>query len=141
MEKKNSNASFEGNKLKANLEAAKPIADIAKEALKFGKSSEEYIKADNHSTINYMATLKETLTAINEEIKNTNDSDLKSQLYKQRQDILIRLETEKEHQRSFFKDFDNKDKDFSKGLMGIVTAVALGAGTIAAKLLLDNKKS
>lgn len=141
MEKKNSNASFEGNKLKANLEAAKSIADLAKEALKFGKSSEEYIKADNHSTIDYMTTLKETLAAINEEIKNTNDSDLKTQLYKQRQDILTRLETEKEHQRSFFKELDNKDKDFSKGLVGIVTAVALGAGTIAAKLLLDNKKS
>lgn len=141
MEEKNKGNSSEGDTFKANAEAAKTIVDLAREALKFGKSSEEYIKADKQSTSEYIAALNETLAAINEEIKNTNDSDLKSHLYKQRQDILNRIETEKERQREFFKDSDKKDKDFSKDLIGIVTAVALGAGTIAAKLLIENKKS
>lgn len=140
MDENNKSSNLGKDTFKANAEAAKTIADLAKDALNFGKSSEEYIKADRQSTSEYIAALNETLTAINEEIKNTHDSELNSQLYKQRQDILNRIESEKERQRDFFKNNDKKDKEFSKGLIGIVTAVALGAGTIAAKFFIENKK-
>lgn len=126
---------------KFNSETAKILSDFGKEVLKFGKSSDENSKADQKSTSEFNNSLADTLISINKEIENCTDPDLKNSLYKQREDLLNRLEKEKENQRQYNSNREDKDRTQAKGIFATVAFVALGAGSVALKLLIDNKKS
>ncbi|TKI71920.1 hypothetical protein FC756_03755 [Lysinibacillus mangiferihumi] len=141
MEEINEKIIPENDTVKASAEAAKILANLAKEALKFGKSSEDITKADQQSTSEYNTALSDTLNAINKEISECDDPEEKSRLYKQREDVMNRMREEKEKQRQNNNEREEKDRNQATGLFAIVTAVALGAGAIATKLLLDNKKT
>ena len=127
--------------LKSNAEAAKTLADLAKEVLETGGISEEITKADQESTSEYFSSLKETLNAINQEIKDCKNPDEKSMLYKQREDVMNRMKEEKENQRHFNDNREDKNRSHSKGVFAIVATAALGVGGYAAKLLLESKKN
>src|SRR5699024_3293393 len=127
-------------KVNDTAEATKILADLAKEAMKFGKSSKEVTIADKQSTSEYNNTLSETLNSINKEIREINDLKEKSSQYKQREDIINRLEEEKEKQRENNNKREEKDRNQATGYFTIVTVAALGAGAYATKLLLNNKK-
>lgn len=141
MKEKNKIKIPENDTAKASAEAAKILADLAKEALKFGKSSKDITIADQQSTSEYNAALSETLNSINKEISETNNPEEKSSLYKQREDIINRMREEKEKQRQNNNEREEKDRNQATGFFTIVTVVALGAGGFAVKLLLDNKKA
>lgn len=130
----------EKDTVKASAEAAKTLADLAKEAMKYGKSSKDVTIADKQSTSEYNVALSETLNSINKEISETNDLGERSSLYKQREDVMNRLKEEKEKQRINNNKREDKDRNQATGYFTIVTMAALGAGAYATKLLLDNKK-
>lgn len=125
---------------KSNAEAAKIVADLAKDVLDTGGNTEKITEADQESTSEYFSSLKDALSAINQEIKDCKTLDEKSMLYKQREDILNRMKDEKENQRIFNDDREDKNRNHLKWVLAIVTTVAIGA-TGALKLFLDNKKS
>lgn len=125
---------------KVNLDAAKVLADLAKEMLKSRVSSDRITEADQKSTSEYNQALYDTLHAINEEIKKSNDTNERNMLYKQRENIMTRLREEKEEQRQNNNEREEKDRKLTTSLFATTTAVLVGAGAIAAKLLLDNRK-
>ena len=134
--------SIQGNEtLKSNAEAAKTLADLAKEVMRTGGISEEITKADQKSTSEYLSFLKETLNAINQEIKDCKNPDEKSMLYKQREDVMNSIKEEKENQRFYNDNREDKNRSHSRGVFAIVAVAALGAGGYAAKFLLESKKS
>lgn len=141
-ENKEINSQFiqEDSTFKSNAEAAKIVADLAKDVLDTGENSEKITEADQKSTSEYFSSLKDALSAINQEIKDCKTLDEKSMLYKQREDILNRMKDEKESQRNFNDNREDKNRSHSKGVLAIVTTVAIGAAS-AAKFFLDNKKS
>lgn len=141
MEGKNKNKIPANKTVTESVEAAKIIADLAKEALKFGKSSDYVTKADQQSSSEYNASLSNTLQAINKEISDCNDSEERLSLYKQREDILNRLREEKENQRQFNNQREEEDRNQANSYLAIVTAVVLGAGVVATKYLLGQKKA
>ena len=128
------------DKITGSVEAAKTLADLAKEVLKFGKSSVDITIADKQSSSEYYTSLSNTLNAINKEISEYNDFEEKSVLYKQRVDLLNRMREEKKNQRLFNNEREEKDREQGIGLFKIVTVAALG-GAVATKLLLDQRKS
>lgn len=139
---KNETKVLNNDKTPGSVEAAKTLADLAKEVLKFGKSSVEITIADQQSSSEYNTSLSNTLNAINKEISESNDPEEKSVLYKQREDLLNRMREEKENQRLFNNEREEKDREQGIGLFKIVTVVALGgAGAVATKLFLDQRKS
>lgn len=130
----------EDSTFKSNAEATKIVADLAKDVLDTGGDSEKITEADQKSTSEYFSSLKDTLNAINQEIKDCNTLDEKSMLYKQREDVLNRMKEEKENQRNFNDNREDKNRGHSNRVLAIVTTVAIGA-TGAVKFFLDNKKS
>ena len=124
-----------------SAETAKTLADLAKEAMESGGISEDITKADQESSSEYLSSLKETLNAINQEIKDSISLDEKSMLYKQREDIMNRMKKEKENQRNYNDAREDKNRSYSKGVFATVAAVALGAGSVAAKLFIDSKRT
>ncbi|MGN7409438.1 hypothetical protein [Sporosarcina sp. SAFN-010] len=141
IKKKVGNISPENNTLKENIEAAKVLVDFAKEALNFGRSGKEVTLADQYSTSEYNKGLLETLNYINKEIDKADETLGKSNLYKQREDILNRMREEKENQRLYNNEREASDRNLATGLVTVVAVVALGAGGVATKILLDSKKS
>lgn len=129
---------LENDTLESKAETAKTLADLAKEVLRTGSISEEITKADQKSTSEYLSSLKETLNALNQEIKDCINSDEKSMLYKQREAVMNRMREEKENQRIFNDNREDKKRSHLKGVLAIVTTVAIGA---TAKFFLDNKNS
>lgn len=127
--------------LKSSAEAAKTLADLGKEVLKTGGISEEITKADQESTSEYISSLKETLKAINQEIKECKNLDEKSMLYKQRDDVMNRMKEEKENQRHFNNNREDKNRNHSREVFAVVTTVAIGAIGYTAKFLLENKRT
>lgn len=124
----------------SSADAAKILADLGKEVLKTGKISEEITKADRESSFTYLSSLTETLKAINQEIKDCIDSDEKSMLHKQRKDVMNSMKEEKENQRQYNDNREDKNRTHSNGIFAIVTAVGIGALGYTAKHLLENKK-
>ena len=137
---KNETKNSINDKITGSVEAAKTLADLAKEVLKFGKSSVDITIADKQSSSEYYTSLSNTLNAINKEISEYNDFEEKSVLYKQRVDLLNRMREEKKNQRLFNNEREEKDREQGIGLFKIVTVAALG-GAVATKLLLDQRKS
>lgn len=132
---------LENDALESKAETAKTLVDLAEEVLRTGGISEEITKADQESTSEYLSSLKETLNALNQEIKDCINSDEKSMLYKQREDVMNRMKEEKENQRLYNDSREDKNRIHSRGVFTIVAAAALGVGGYAAKILLDIKKS
>lgn len=130
----------EDNIFNSNAEAAKIVADLAKDVLDTGGSSEKITEADQKSTSEYFSSLNNALSAINQEIKDCKSLDEKSMLYKQREDVLNRMKDEKENQRIFNDNREDKNRNHAKGVLAIVTTVAIAAA-IAAKFFLDIKKT
>lgn len=132
---------LENDKPNNSAEAAKTLGDLAKEVLESGGISEDITKADQESSSEYFSSLKETLNAINQEIKDSTNPDEKSMLYKQRVDIITRMKDEKENQRNFNDTREDKNRNHSRGVFATVAAVALGAGSVAAKIFIDSKRT
>lgn len=132
--------SQEDSTFKANAEAAKILAELAKDVLEKGGHNEKITESDQESTSKYFSSLQDALNAINQEIKDCKTLDEKVMLYKQREDVLNRMKDEKDNQRAFNDNREDKNRSHSKGVFAVVTAVAIGAvGTV--KLYLDNKKN
>lgn len=127
--------------LKSSAEAAKTLADFGKEVLETGEISEEITKADQESTSVYLSSLKETLKTINQEIKDCKNFDEKSILYKQRDDVMNRMKEEKENQRYYNNNREDKNRNHSREVFAVVTTVAIGAIGYTAKILLENKRT
>ncbi|MCP2035482.1 gas vesicle protein [Planomicrobium sp. HSC-17F08] len=127
--------------LQSSAEAAKTLADLGKEVLKTGEISEGITKADQQSSSEYLSSLKEILTAINQEIKECKNLDERSMLYRQREDVMNRMKEEKENQRHYNDNREDKNRNHSRNIFASVAAVALGAGGIATKILLENKRN
>lgn len=125
----------------SNTEAVKSLADLAKEVLKSGKISEEITKADHESTSEYFTSLNASLNAINQEIKDCANSEEKSMLYRQREDVMNRMKEEKENQRQYNDNREDKNRKHSRETFAVVTAVAIGALGYTAKFLLENKRA
>lgn len=51
------------------------------------------------------------------------------------------MQDEKEKQRYYNNEREEKDCNQSKHLFAVVATIALGAGTVAAKMLIDTKRS
>lgn len=132
--------SQEDSTFKANIEAAKVVVELAKDVLEKGGNSEEITESDQKSTSEYFSSLQNALNAINQEIQDSKSLDEKSMLYKQRDDVLNRMKDEKDNQRAFNDNREDKNRSHSKGVFAVVTAVAIGAAGTA-KLYLDNKKN
>lgn len=136
------NQTIEGqDTLKSSADAVKILADLGNEALETGKISDEITIADQESTSEYLSSLKETLNAINLEIKECVSPDEKSLLYKQREDVMNRMKEEKENQRHYNENREDKNRNHSKSIFAVVATVAIGAGGFAAKYLLDTKRT
>lgn len=141
MEDKNKTIIPRNIDLQTGIEASKTLAELAKEVLKYGKRSEDITKADQQSTTEYYHALTNTLEAVNKELSECHDLDEKSALYKQREDILNRMQEEKEKQRYYHNEREDKDRNQSKHLFAVVATIALGAGTVAAKMLIDTRRT
>lgn len=125
---------------KSKEEVLKTLADFAKKVLETGEIKEEVTTADQASTSEYLSTLKETLTAINQEIKDCTNTEEKLLLFKQRENIVDRMEEEKKNQRHFNENREEENRSHSKGVFVVVASVAVGAGFVA-KALLEDKKN
>ena len=136
------NPSIPGNnQFKFSDETVENLAELGKEVLNTGKISKEITEADHESTSKYFSSLNVSLNAINQEIKDCVNLDEKSMLYKQREDVMDRMKEEKENQRHYNDNREDKNRSHTGGVIAIVAAAALGAGGYAAKFLLENKKS
>ncbi|WP_416144133.1 hypothetical protein [Planococcus koreensis] len=132
---------LQNDTLESSDETVRILADLGKEAMKTGEISEEITKADQESSSVYLSALKETLNAIKQEIKDCKDPDEKSVLYKQREDVMNRMKEEKENQRHFNDNREDKNRSHSKVIFGSIAAVALGAGGYVTKILLESKRA
>lgn len=101
--------SQEDSTFEANVEAAKVVVELAKDVLEKGGNSEEITESDQKSTSEYFSSLQNALNAINQEIQDSKSLDEKSMLYKQRDDVLNRMKDEKENQRAFNDNREDKN--------------------------------
>lgn len=126
---------------KSKEELLKTLADLGKKVMETGEIKEEVTAADQTSTTEYLSTLKETLTAINQEIKDCTNTEEKLMLYKQRANIIDKMEEEKKNQRHFNENREAENRSHSKAVFAVVASVAVGAGSLVAKSLLENKRT
>ncbi|KYG58469.1 hypothetical protein [Planococcus maritimus] len=106
-----------------------------------GEIKKEVTTADQASTSEYLSALEVTLTAINQEIMNCTDTEEKLMLYKQRANIIDKMEEEKKNQRHFNENREAENRIHSKAVFAVVASVAVGAGSLVAKSLLENKRT
>lgn len=116
------------------------ISEIAKEIIR-NSNSEKVTENDTTSTSEYMSNLKDALNSVNKEIQKSESFEEKSDLYKQREDILNRMREEKANQRVYQADREQNERTHNKYILGVVGAVALGVGGTVLKTLLEGKKS
>ena len=126
---------------KSKEEVLKTLADLGKKVLETGEIKEEVTTADQTSTTEYLSALKETLTAINQEIKDCTNTEEKLMLYKQRAHIIDKVEEEKKNQRHFNENREAENRSHSKAVFAVVASVAVGTGSLVAKSLLENKRT
>ncbi|MBU9673860.1 hypothetical protein KQ939_09950 [Planococcus sp. CP5-4] len=126
---------------KSKEDVLKTLADFGKKVLETVEISEEVTTADQASTSEYLSTLKEALNAINQEIKNCTNTEEKLMLYKQRENVMDRMEEEKKNQRHFNENREAENRSHSKAVFAVITSVAVGAGSLVAKSLLENKRT
>ncbi|KGR89471.1 hypothetical protein [Lysinibacillus odysseyi] len=128
------------NNYKNNLEdATRNISEVAKEILR-NSNSEKVTENDTTSTSEYMSNLKDALNSVNKEIQESESFEEKSELYKQREDILNRMREEKANQRVYQADREENERTYNKQILGVVGAIALGVGTTVLKTIIENKK-
>jgi len=120
--------------------ATENMSEIAKEIIR-NSNSEKVTENDTTSTSEYMSALNDALNSVNKEVLDSKSSDEKSNLYKQREDILNRMREEKENQRIYQDNREQNERNQNKFILGVVGAVALGFGNTLIKGLLENKKS
>ena len=116
------------------------ISEIAKEIIR-NSNSEKVTENDTTSTSEYMSNLKDALNSVNKEIQKSESFEEKSDLYKQREDILSRMREEKANQRVYQAEREQNERTHNKYILGVVGAVALGVGGTVLKALLEGKKS
>ncbi|WP_342530093.1 hypothetical protein MKX57_16180 [Lysinibacillus sp. FSL M8-0216] len=121
-------------------EVIKNISGIAEEIIR-NTNSEKVTENDTISTSEYMASLNEALKSVDKEIQECKSFEEKSDLHKQREDILNRMREEKENQRNYQANREENERKHIKYIFGFVGAIALGVGSVALKTLLEDKKS
>lgn len=132
---------MDGNDYRNNSEdVIKNISGIAEEIIR-NTNSEKVTENDTISTSEYMASLNEALKSVDKEIQECESFEEKSDLHKQREDILNRMREEKENQRNYQANREENERKHIKYIFGFVGAIALGVGSVALKTLLEDKKS
>jgi len=127
------------NDFKLNSDVIKNISELAKEIVR-NTNGVKITENDTISTSEYMGSLGETLSNVNKEILESDSSEEKSHLHKQREDILNRMKEEKENQRTYQTNREEKERKHIKAIFGFVCAISLGAGSVVLKTLLEDKK-
>ncbi len=127
------------NDFKLNSDVIKNISELAKEIVR-NTNGVKITENDTISTSEYMGSLGETLKNVNKEILESDSSEEKSRLHKQREDILNRMSEEKENQRTYQANREENERKHIKVIFGFVCAATLGAGSVVLKTLLEDKK-
>lgn len=127
------------NNFKLNSDVIKNISELAKEIVR-NTNGVKITENDTISTSEYMGSLDETLKNVNKEILESDSSEEKSRLHKQREDILNRMREEKENQRIYQDNREEKERKHIKTIFGFVCALTVGASGVVLKTLLEDKK-
>lgn len=131
---------MEDNNNKNFVHAIKDMSELAREIIR-NSNSEKITENDAISTSEYMSGLNDVLNSIDKEIQGCDSSEAKSDLYKQREDVLNRMREEKENQRAYQLNREQNERNYNKYILGVVGVAVLGAGGKMIKGLLEDKKS